>query len=376
MELHQPQQLMEAYYAVYDSQEPAEEDNTDLELYEQIVEFLISEGYVEDQDSADSLIDEMDDEEIQEIYEAINNNPIVRTGTSVNAAGQKINWVHKHNPQSGTSTVTDKFGTRKLEKERIKSRQAKNSMSEDLDLYDIIYDYLVSEGYEASLDEGLGSAIKRVFGMNKKQPQASEAQPQGRTAQLRQRYGVTSRTGDNSPRGKILSRMQAQINADARKHGQQSSAVQASTSARNQMLKGGYSQFGMNDARGRGNKARERARQLQSEELDLYDIISDYLVSEGFCDSAEDAAVIMVNMSEDWRESIVKSALEEGFVSPYKASPAHGRSMDNPGRLSPAMKALRKSDDLQRTQPGSERQKMQTRRSQQLNRMFKAARTA
>jgi hypothetical protein len=233
MELHQPKQLMESYYAVYAQQEPAEEDNTDLELYEQIVEFLISEGYVEDQDSADSLIDEMDDEEIQEIY-------------------------------------------------------------------------------EASLDEGLGSAIKKVFGMNKKQPQASEAQPQGRTAQLRQRYGVTSRTGDNSPRGKILSRMQTQINADARKHGQQSSAVQASTSARNKMLKGGYSQFGMNDARGRGNKARERARQLQSEELDLYDIISDYLVSEGFCDSYEDADVIMVNMSEDWRESIVEAKMEAG----------------------------------------------------------------
>ena len=40
------------------------------------------------------------------------------------------------------------------------------------------------------------------------------------------------------------------------------------------------------------------------------------------------------------------------------------------------MKAMQKSDELQRTEPGSQRQKMQTRRSQQMNRMFQAARRA
>jgi hypothetical protein len=47
------------------------------------------------------------------------------------------------------------------------------------------------------------------------------------------------------------------------------------------------------------------------EELDLYDIVSDYLVSEGFCDSYEDADVIMANMSEEWRESIMEEVLDE-----------------------------------------------------------------
>jgi hypothetical protein len=112
------------------------------------------------------------------------------------------------------------------------------------------------------------------------------------------------------------------------------------------------------------------------ESSDLYDIVSNYLVSEGFCDSPEAADVIMANMSEEWRESIVDTLIEEGFVSPYKAPHAHGRSMDNTGRLSPAMKAMKKSDALQKTEPGSERQKMQTRRSGQLNRMFSAARKA
>jgi hypothetical protein len=124
-----------------------------------------------------------------------------------------------------------------------------------------------------------------------------------------------------------------------------------------------------------GKYAAMQRRKGMNEELDLYDIVSEYLVSEGFCDSYEDADVIMVNMSEEWRESIVNTLIEEGFVSPYKLPHAHGRSMDNPGRLSPAMKAMKKSDKLQTTEPGSDRQKMQTRRSNQLNRLFSAART-
>ncbi len=121
-----------------------------------------------------------------------------------------------------------------------------------------------------------------------------------------------------------------------------------------------------------------------AEDVDLYDVVSEYLVSEGFCDSYEDADVIMVNMSEEWRESIVNSLTESGFISPYKAPPAHGRSIQgdpekgetlgNPARLSPSLRALQKSDQLQAREPGSQRQINQTRRSDQLNRMFSSAR--
>jgi hypothetical protein len=69
-----------------------------------------------------------------------------------------------------------------------------------------------------------------------------------------------------------------------------------------------------------------------NEELDLYDIVSEYLVSEGFCDSYEDADVIMANMSEEWRESILESAkdqsdkqIERGVKTTYKA----GNVLDN-----------------------------------------------
>ena len=42
-----------------------------------------------------------------------------------------------------------------------------------------------------------------------------------------------------------------------------------------------------------------------SYEYDLYDVILEYLITEGYADTNENALVIMANMSEDWRESIV-----------------------------------------------------------------------
>jgi hypothetical protein len=43
-----------------------------------------------------------------------------------------------------------------------------------------------------------------------------------------------------------------------------------------------------------------------SYEYDLYDIILSHLLDEGYAETQEQAEVIMVNMSEDWRESIVE----------------------------------------------------------------------
>ena len=43
-----------------------------------------------------------------------------------------------------------------------------------------------------------------------------------------------------------------------------------------------------------------------SYEYDLYDLILSHLIDEGYADTQEAAESIMVNMSEDWRESIVE----------------------------------------------------------------------
>ena len=54
-------------------------------------------------------------------------------------------------------------------------------------------------------------------------------------------------------------------------------------------------------------------RRNQREETDLFDYFLEYLVAEGYADTNDNALVIMANMSEQWRESI----LDEAYVD-YK----------------------------------------------------------
>ena len=62
--------------------------------------------------------------------------------------------------------------------------------------------------------------------------------------------------------------------------------------------------------RGKGSKAARRAAALKNESYDLYDIILSHLLDEGYAETQQAAEVIMVNMSEEWRESIVEAEVE------------------------------------------------------------------
>ena len=55
------------------------------------------------------------------------------------------------------------------------------------------------------------------------------------------------------------------------------------------------------------------------EEVDLYDIILSHLLDEGYADTEDSALVIMANMSEDWRESIVEDYKPWDFGPKQKA---------------------------------------------------------
>jgi hypothetical protein len=79
--------------------------------------------------------------------------------------------------------------------------------------------------------------------------------------------------------------------------------------------------------RGKGNKAARRAAALKPKEksfpnrlrradgqgirdsYDYYDIILSHLLDEGYAETPEAAEVIMVNMSEEWRENIVNGVM-------------------------------------------------------------------
>ena len=71
----------------------------------------------------------------------------------------------------------------------------------------------------------------------------------------------------------------------------------------------------------------------QNINYDMFDVILEYLVAEGYADTNESALVIMANMSEDWRESIV----EGGFNSSGRYDVGGGRTV---GPVAGAVRSL------------------------------------
>jgi len=47
-------------------------------------------------------------------------------------------------------------------------------------------------------------------------------------------------------------------------------------------------------------------KQLNREEFDLFDVILEHLISEGYADTNEAALAIMANMSEEWKQNIME----------------------------------------------------------------------
>jgi len=61
-----------------------------------------------------------------------------------------------------------------------------------------------------------------------------------------------------------------------------------------------------------------RDSKVVSDSYDLYDIILSHLLDEGYADTQEQAEVIMVNMSEEWRESICEAMVDSGLKGQEK----------------------------------------------------------
>ena len=151
-----------------------------------------------------------------------------------------------------------------------------NMKKEEVDQY---IDFLISEGYDCSdltwddmieeyqsLDEGLRSAVMGFLGKKKEQP----AKPMSRGDQLRKKYNVGPEKSDTSAKRQILNRTRAKAEKDQKEYGDSpysKSVADKSKAAHERQLKGGYSKYGADDARGKGNKARKRAEALKKEEV-------------------------------------------------------------------------------------------------------------
>jgi len=73
---------------------------------------------------------------------------------------------------------------------------------------------------------------------------------------------------------------------------------------------------------GAGTVAKASKKAVVGEEVDLFDYILEHLVAEGYADTNAEALVIMANMSEEWRESIVEG--EEKDEEPKKPFTGEG----------------------------------------------------
>jgi hypothetical protein len=65
-----------------------------------------------------------------------------------------------------------------------------------------------------------------------------------------------------------------------------------------------------------GRKSFSMPKKPTNEEVDVFDVIVEHLLSEGYADTAESATAILANMSEDWRDSILEA--QEARDNPEK----------------------------------------------------------
>ena len=88
-------------------------------------------------------------------------------------------------------------------------------------------------------------------------------------------------------------------------------------------------------------------KKTQKEQVDLYDIILSHLLDEGYAKTQEQAEVIMVNMSEDWRESIVEGMKPLPVGKMIRKAVEIGLSSEHPaGRIDTRMAGIKRADKM------------------------------
>jgi hypothetical protein len=236
-----------------------------------------------------------------------------------------------------------------------KNKENKKNTNEELDIQEWV-DCLVDQGYDldeytddelyvAYLDEVKGGGFipqsGTTYNTDYQSPSAQRRQAhrtsgwsgRGEQEKSMQKAGIRSRTAVGS-REEIPSRnnMGTGTSPSGSDSGLSMSPAKRAELAAKRAERGGDSK--------RANKIRSTMSRPPVSE-DIYDLVSEYLVSEGFCDSYEDADVIMVNMSEEWRDGILDEVTGGGKIKFRKGLP--GRSPKKAGmEMTPQQKAALK----------------------------------
>ena len=89
--------------------------------------------------------------------------------------------------------------------------------------------------------------------------------------------------------------------------------------------------------------SKEIVRKNLNNSYDIYDIILSHLLDEGYADTQEAAEAIMVNMSEDWRESIIEEVEQLDEISDKMVIAARNKLAKNTNR---SVSALSRRDSF------------------------------
>jgi hypothetical protein len=156
--------------------------------------------------------------------------------------------------------------------------------------------------------------------------------------------GLSARSKDPAKRRALRGAVVSDLTSRAK--AKLDSGVDAVKSAGSAVKKGAKGLLG-GAARAVSRGARDVARRL-GEDVDLYDLVLEHLLDEGFADTEEAATVIMANMSEEWRDDIIESQYARENPDEYERSPEaregrkkrSGINDPNTGINSPAFKAF------------------------------------
>ena len=124
---------------------------------------------------------------------------------------------------------------------------------------------------------------------------ASEAKPSGLKSSLQRQSAIASAKKQQPKKKGILDRVAGAVLSGMERHNKAMGELKKMKSA-------------TAETAGKVKKAAgEFKKGFVGEETDLFDTILEYLVAEGYADTNESALVIMANMSEEWRQSIVEN---------------------------------------------------------------------
>lgn len=299
--------LYEAYAAVYDDDLRLELDQFDgieelteeeiKEIVEETISEIIEEGY--------------DFDEVEEIFEEV----LSEARVDMEARAARRREYMKSSEKAGKEARKRGAEVVRKEKRAEAISKVKGAVKSALSKAKEAGKTAVSKAKESGREAKFQAVDKRIASYANKRGLHPAAGAAARSKDPEKRRGLRSRVAADI-KGRIKKKVaQAQVDtaAAARKVGQ------AATDAKNKAVqsaknKAAVAKRGVKSAVGKAARAvasgAGKVASRLGEDVDVYDVVLNHLIENGYADSFESAEKIMVNMSEDWRNDIIEQYLD------------------------------------------------------------------